>query len=128
MIDIQDSLTRLPERFNQKRVLVQHAKRLNTRFLLISGDASFRIEIHEGSVAAVQTGPFIMGEWDFCMQADEATWQTFWSPNPPPGFHDVMALSKARKLSIQGNIYPFMSNLLYFKELLSTVRARGANK
>src|SRR3546814_9798451 len=68
-----------------------------------------------------------MGQWDFCIQADEDTWQKFWLPTPPPGFHDVMALSKARRMSIQGNIYPFMSNLLYFKELLSTVRPREGN-
>jgi len=128
VIDIQESLAQLPERFNKKLYFVQHAKRLNTRFLLVSGDASYRIQILEGKVAAVQTGPFIMGEWDFCIRADEDTWQIFWSPAPPPGYHDVMALSKARRMSIQGNIYPFMSNLLYFKELLSTVRHPGATK
>lgn len=127
MINVQESLDRLPEFFNRRRQLVHHARRLNTRFLLISGDASFRIEIADGKVRAVQGGPFIMGEWDFSIQAEEETWQIFWSPTPPPGFHDVLALSKAKRMSIQGNIYPFMSNLLYFKELLSTVRRLESN-
>lgn len=127
MINIQEALGRLPELFNRRLKLIQHARRLNTRFLLVSGDASFRIAIADGKVSTVQSGPFIMGQWDFCIQADEDTWQKFWLPTPPPGFHDVMALSKARRMSIQGNIYPFMSNLLYFKELLSTVRPREGN-
>lgn len=124
MVSVQESLEQLPERFNKRVRLVEYARRLNTRFLLIAGTASFRIEITNGKVSAVQPGPFIMGEWDFLMQADEDTWQKFWLPMPPPGFHDLQALSKAKRLSIQGNIYPFMSNLLYFKELLSAARSR----
>ncbi|MCC2595843.1 hypothetical protein LKR43_05765 [Pusillimonas sp. MFBS29] len=124
MVSVQESLEQLPERFNKRVRLVEYARRLNTRFLLIAGTASFRIEITNGKVSAVQPGPFIMGEWDFLMQADEDTWQKFWRPMPPPGFHDLLALSKAKRLSIQGNIYPFMSNLLYFKELLSAARSR----
>ena len=123
MINVQESLDRLPERFNQRQKLVDYAKRLNTRFLLVVGDTSFRITITDGKISTVQRGPFIMGEWDFIIQADEDVWQQFWLPLPPPGFHDVLALSKAKRMSIQGNIYPFMSNLLYFKELLSTIRS-----
>lgn len=122
MIDIQDRLARLPERFNERSHWVHRARRLTTCFLLTAGASSFRIHIGNGRIDAVQTGPFIMAQWDFCIQADEDTWHTFWQPLPPPGFHDVMALSKAKRMSIQGNIYPFMSNLLYFKELLATAR------
>jgi len=127
MINVQASLGRLPEHFNQRLKLIQHARRLNTRFLLISGNDSFRITIAEGRVSTVQQGPFVMGEWDFLIQAEEETWQKFWLPTPPPGFHDVLALSKFKRMSIQGNIYPFMSNLLYFKELLATIRGREDN-
>lgn len=127
MIDIPESLDRLPDSFNKRLKLVEHARRLNTCFLLVVGDTSFRITINDGRVSTVQRGPFIMGEWDFMLQADEDTWRKFWLATPPPGFHDILALSKAKKLSIQGNIYPFMSNLLYFKELLSTVRSRENN-
>ena len=127
MIDVRESLDRLPDRFNKRLRLVQHAKRLNTRFLLISGDTSFRLTIAGGMVSAVEHGPFVMGQWDFVIQADEDTWKKFWSPTPPPGFHDVLALSKAKRMSIQGNIYPFMSNLLYFKELLSSVRSQESH-
>ena len=127
MINVQESLDRLPELFNSRQKLIEHARRLNTRFLLISGDASFRITITDGKVSMVQPGPFIMGEWDFLIQAEEDTWQKFWLPTPPPGFHDVLALSKAKRMSIQGNIYPFMSHLLYFKELLSSIRRRECN-
>lgn len=127
MINVQESLARLPERFNTRLKLVQHARHLNTRFLLVAGPASFRIEISQGKISKVQPGPFTMGEWEFSIQADEETWQKFWLPMPPPGFHDILALSKAKRLAIQGNIYPFMSNLLYFKEMLATIRSREIN-
>lgn len=126
MIHVQEALKQLPERFNKRLRLIEHAKRLNTRLLLVCGDEDYRITISNGAVSQVERGPFVMGEWDFTLQADEQIWQTFWQPLPPPGFHDLLALSKARKLSIQGNLYPFMSNLLYFKELFATPRQREA--
>lgn len=122
MINVQESLERLPERFNKQQRWVAHAKRLNTRFLLVAGESSFRITVADGKVDRVEPGPFIMGQWDFVIKADEQTWQKFWQPKPAPGFHDVLALSKTKKMSIQGNIYPFMSNLLYFKAMLAAVR------
>ncbi|WP_454695961.1 hypothetical protein [Achromobacter aegrifaciens] len=77
MINVQESLGHLPEHFNRRHRLVAHAKRLNTRFLLIAGDASFRITITAGRVGSVERGPFIMGQWDFVIEADEDTWQKF---------------------------------------------------
>ena len=41
---------------------------------------------------------------------------------PPPGYHDLMAMLKFGTLRIEGNLHPFMSHLLYFKDLLALLR------
>lgn len=116
---------RLPERFNAQARLVQHARRLRAAFMLGAGDARYRFEIEGGRLAAVRKGPFLMNEWDFSMEADPEVWQQFWRPVPPPGFHDILALIKSRRLLVQGNLYPLMSNLLYFKAMLALPRSLG---
>ena len=45
---------------------------------------------------------------------------------PPPGGHDLFAMIKTRALSLDGDQYPFMSNLRYFKDLLALPRAAAA--
>ncbi|MBV6303896.1 hypothetical protein KVP10_03300 [Candidimonas humi] len=125
MISEDDILRHLPERFNSRAWTVQYARHLRTRFMLGVGNKLFRIAIAEGRIVSIERGPFLMNEWDFSLEAEEETWQKFWLAVPPPGFHDVMALSKTKRLAIRGNIYPFMSNLLYFKALLSAVRGLG---
>jgi hypothetical protein len=37
-----------------------------------------------------------------------------------------MAMIKFRRLRAEGDLYPFMSNLLYFKEVLACPRTQGA--
>ena len=51
-------------------------------------------------------------------------WDTFWLPVPPPGYHDLLAMLKRRRLRIEGNLHPFMANLLYFKDVMAAPRAR----
>jgi hypothetical protein len=43
-------------------------------------------------------------------------------PIPKPGFHDVMAMLKLKHLKMEGDLYPLMSHLLYFKDILASVR------
>ena len=47
---------------------------------------------------------------------------TFWRPVPPPGVHDLIAMIKTRALRLEGDQYPFMANLRYFKDLLALPR------
>ena len=36
--------------------------------------------------------------------------------------HDLMAMVKRRHLQLEGDVYPFMSNLLYFKGVMAALR------
>ena len=49
-------------------------------------------------------------------------WEMFWKKLPPPGHHDIFALFKRGKLTIEGDLHPFMANLLYIKDVLAAPR------
>ncbi|MFA5664843.1 hypothetical protein [Castellaniella sp.] len=112
----------LPGQFNNQARLVEHARHLNTRMLLQVGDDQYRMHIRAGRIESATPGPFVMNDWDFSLCAEADVWSTFWLAVPPPGFHDLFALLKFRRMTLQGNLHPFMSNLLYFKSLLATPR------
>jgi hypothetical protein len=75
---------------------------------------------------SVVRGPFVMPSSSFALRAPEEEWQKFWSPRPPPGSNDLMALIKRRVLRAEGDLQIFMANLRYFKEALAKLRAEGA--
>ena len=42
------------------------------------------------------------------------------------GFTDVFALVKQKLMRVEGDIHPFMANLLYFKDVLAAPRKEAA--
>jgi len=117
-------LRRLADAVNADARLVQHARHLNTTFLLETGDVAHLVTITAGRIAQVQRGPFVMPRWQFALRAAPEDWARFWTQNPPPGYHDLMALIKFRRLRAEGDLYPFMSHLLYFKTVLAYPRGQ----
>lgn len=118
------AIEQLPDRVNADEPLVRRGRFLSTRFLLEVGDAQWLIGIREGQIVSVERGPFVMPSWSFALRASESEWQTFWSANPPPGHHDLMALIKRRALKSEGDLKIFMAYLRYFKEVLAKLRAQ----
>lgn len=115
----------LQERVNGDEALVRRGRFLTTTFLLEVGTASWLVSVFEGRIAAVTRGPFVMPSSSFALRAPEAEWQKFWSPRPPPGSNDLMALIKRRVLRVEGDLHVFMANLRYFKEALGKLRGAG---
>ena len=89
------------------------------------GDTPYLVRIHRGRVEAMDKGPFVLPRWTFALRASSEAWAAFWKPTPPPGAHDLMAMIKSGSLTLEGDHYPFFSNLLYFKELLALPRAKA---
>jgi hypothetical protein len=116
----------LGQRVNADEALVRRGRYLTTTFLLEVGASAFLVSIFEGRVMSVTPGPFVMPSASFAQRAPEDEWQKFWSFRPPPGSNDLMALIKRRVLRADGDLYVFMTNLLYFKEMLAKLRATGA--
>lgn len=120
-------LNRLADAVNRQERLVWRGRHLNTVFLLERGADTYLITVAAGRIQLVRKGPFVMPRWQFALRASAEDWAQFWQPLPPPGFHDLMALVKFRRLRAEGDLYPLMSNLLYFKDVLACPRAEGVS-
>lgn len=119
-------IPQLASKVNSDAPLVRRGRFLTTTFLLEVGATPWLIGISEGKVISVVRGPFVMPSWSFALRAPEDEWLKFWSADPRPGFHDLMALIKRRTLKAEGNLQIFMANLRYFKEVLCKLREAKA--
>jgi hypothetical protein len=118
----------LQQRVNADSRLVWRGRYVDTAFLAEVGDTAWLIQVTAGRIAAVKRGPLVMPSWTFALRAPQEAWDAFWLPVPPPGFHDLLALVKRRALRIEGNLHPFMANLLYFKGVMAAPRASEARQ
>jgi len=112
----------LAERVNADPLLVQRGRFIDTTFLLEVGEESWLVKIAGGKVVAMTQGPFVMPCWTFALRASAQDWAQFWLPQPPPGYHDLFALIRFKRLRVEGDMHPFMANLFYFKGVMATLR------
>jgi hypothetical protein len=112
----------LAQKVNVNERLVWRGRHVSTSFLLQVDQAEYLIQILDGRIASVKKGPFPIADWVFALRAREAAWVEFLQVIPKPGFHDVMAMLKLKHLKMEGDLYPLMSHLLYFKDVLASVR------
>ena len=118
---------RLPELANGNTWLIHRGRFLDVTLMLAVGEEQFLIRIREGRVESVERGPFVMPQWTFALRASAQDWRTFWDPSPPPGYHDLVAMMKFNRLALDGDPYPFMTHIRYFKDLLGSLRAGVAS-
>ena len=116
-------LEHLAERVNADANLVRRGSHVNTTFLIAIDNADHLIRVTEGSIVSIKPGPFITPNYSFALRASRDAWEKLWSPQPLPGFTDIFALVKKKLLRIEGDLHPFMSNLLYFKGVLAAAGA-----
>jgi hypothetical protein len=102
--------------------LVQRGHFVDTTFMIAIDGADTLIRIQEGRVTKVTPGPFITPDYSFALRASREVWEKFWQPLPPLGFTDVFALVKQKLMRVEGDIHPFMANLLYFKDVIAAPR------
>ena len=116
-------LDTLAGRVNGDPNLVRRGRHVNTTFLIAIDNADHLIRVAEGRIVAITPGPFITPNYSFALRASRDSWEKLWSSKPIPGFTDIFALVKKKLLRIEGDLHPFMSNLLYFKGVLAAPRA-----
>tara|TARA_B000000460_G_scaffold247229_1_gene221832 strand:+ start:677 stop:1060 length:384 start_codon:yes stop_codon:yes gene_type:complete len=116
-------MTRLPDLVNQDTALVRRGRWLSNVFLVEAGTTQFLVHVDKGRLLNVEHGPFVMPSWSFAVRASESVWQRFWQPLPAPGDNDIFALRKTGEMSVEGNLQPFMANLIYIKQVLAMPRA-----
>lgn len=107
---------------NGNERLVWRGRYVDTAFLLDLGDEAWLVKISAGRIASATRVGAMMPSWTFALRAARDTWRQFWQADPKPGYHDLMAMVKRRTLRVEGDLYPFMSNLLYFKDVMASLR------
>jgi hypothetical protein len=115
-------LDRLTNLVNADANLVRRGRFVDTTFMIAIDDAYTLIRIQEGRVTKVTTGPFITPDYSFALRASRSVWEKFWQPLPPLGFTDIFALVKQKLMQVEGDLHPFMANLLYFKGVIAAPR------
>jgi len=95
---------------------------VDTVFLIESDRDQYLLTIKNGRIDSVRKGVFAPSDWRFALRASSDTWSGFWQALPEPGYHDIMAMLKFKYLKMEGDLYPLMSHLLYFKDVLVSVR------
>jgi hypothetical protein len=106
--------------------LIDQGRFVSVSFLLEVGSDSFMVTVERGRVVAIAAGPFVMPQWTFALRASAEEWNRFWQASPPPGANDLFAMLRRKQLRIEGDLHPFMSNLLYFKALMAAPRMGAA--
>lgn len=114
---------RLPELVNADAALVRRGRYLTTTFLVEVGPVSHLVVVHEGRIARLERGPFLLRDWRFAVRAPAEAWLRFWEPLPTPGHHDLFAMTKAGVARLEGDLQPLMAHLRYVKDVLAAPRA-----
>ena len=112
----------IPKHVNADADLVRRGRFVDTTFMIAIDDADYLLRTQEGRVTKITPGPFITPDYSFALRASRAVWDKFWQPLPPLGFTDVFALVKQKLMRIEGDLHPFMANLLYFKDVIASPR------
>lgn len=113
--------TQIPGLVNDDAALRHRGRFITTTLLADSGAGQHLISVDRGRLT-VLSGPFVAPRWQFALRASPDAWANFWSPVPAPGWHDLMAMIKFKTLTAEGDLHPFMSNLLWFKDVLVSPR------
>lgn len=119
-------LETLKERAAGDALLARFGLDFDCALLVGDGDTDWLVEIARGAVTRVTKGPFIMPQTDLRLRAASATWAQFLAPVPPPGYHDLLALRRYRRIQIEGDIRLMSAYLFYLKRLFALLRAPGA--
>jgi hypothetical protein len=119
-------IERIAELVNSDANLVRRGRFLSTTFMLQIGEQGYLVKIIEGRIVSVTPGPFVTPNYSFALRAPRDEWEQFWQELPTPGHNDIFALFKRGKLTIEGDLHPFMANLLYIKDVLAKPRQLAA--
>jgi hypothetical protein len=119
-------LAAIPLRANADAHLVWRGRTLSGDCLVQIGSSPFLLRIDRGSVRECLAQMPLLCPWQFAVRGSVKAWASLWQDPPPPGWHDIFALSKRGEMSLEGDLQPFMAHLQYFKDLLTLPRKGGA--
>lgn len=115
----------LPTLLDSNAALVARGCRLTVDCLLGPRDHPFHVSFAAGRIVDMTPAPVLMRSWCFSYRASPTAWTEFWKPVPRPGWHDLLALTKSGEAILEGDLFPFMSHLQFFKDVLALPRGRA---
>ncbi|BBO72654.1 hypothetical protein DSCW_00710 [Desulfosarcina widdelii] len=116
----------IPKLVNGDSHFVWRGRNLSADCLVQIGNVSFLLSFEQGSIKNCQKGLPLMCSWDFAVRGSVHAWNAFWQDPPEPGWHDLFALTKRGEMTMEGNLYPFVANLQYFKDVVTLPRYGGS--
>ena len=119
------TLERLPALAAADPWLLHRGRYLTTECVIQVGAVPYHLSIAGGRIAALERGPRLMTAWTFAIRAAAPAWLKFWQPVPEPQWHDLFALTRHGHATVEGQIFPLMQHLQYFKDLLALPRRDG---
>jgi hypothetical protein len=111
---------------NSDRHLVWRGRNLSVDCLVQIGTVPFLLRIEEGGIRECRKGLPLLCSWVFALRGSAQGWAALWKDPPPPGWHDIFALTKRGEMALEGNLQPLMANLQYFKDLVTLPRKGGS--
>ena len=122
MSEMADWLRQMQAIVNDSEPMARRGRHVRATVLIDTGHTQHLLGIHAGRIERLEHGPFVMPTWDFALRAALPEWLAFWQPLPAPGHHDLFAMIRRRALRVEGNLQPFMANLLWFKDVMAAPR------
>ena len=119
-------LATLKERAAGDALLARFGREFDCALLIGDGDLDWLIVIKGGVVEQVTRGPHIMPRTDLRLRAASDTWASFLQTEPPPGYHDLFALRRYKRIQIEGDIRLLSAYLFYIKRLFELLRSVGS--
>ncbi|WGD50711.1 hypothetical protein QA641_34775 [Bradyrhizobium sp. CB1650] len=115
----------IPELLAHDAALIARGRWLDVDCLLGPSTRPFHVAIRAGQIVDMAAAPVLMRSWRFAYRATPAAFAAYWQAMPPPGWHDLLALTKRGQATLEGDLHPFMAHLQYFKDLLALPRRNG---
>ena len=121
-----EKLQHVQARLRDKPQLLRRGRLISDTVLLrVDGD-QFYLHFDKGALATITPGPSMKIPYQFGLSTDAEALHRFWTPTPPPGFHDIFAMAKIGRLEFSGDILVMIKNLMFFKEVLLLGREGAA--
>jgi hypothetical protein len=115
-------LDTLKDRAKGDALLARFGLDLDCALLVGDGDTDWLVLIRDGEVKNVKRGPLVMPKTDLRLRASSEAWTRFLESVPPPGYHDLFALRRYKRIQIEGDIRLMSAYLFYFKRLFALLR------
>lgn len=102
--------------------LIWRGRNLSVACMIQIAGTGFLLRIENGLIQDCSRKIPLQTSWRFAVRGSAHAWSALWKNPPPPGWHDIFALSKRGEMVLEGDLHPLMANLQYFKDVLTLPR------